>query len=521
MNESKTTTEKIWSFFSSIKLSVFLFAAIALSSAIGTIIEQNAAPEKNIIIISKIFGTSLSRKLFLIFEKLGFTDIYDSTLFLLLIALFAINLIVCSINRLPRIIKLVRDPIKPLSEIEFQDSVNKKEFVLQCGPDTAKDLIAHSFNKIGFRFKTVEEPSGRQMFSEKGKYSRLGVYITHLSILLILAGALIGKSFGFKGFINIPEGRAYSFVFTVSKAFDNNEKAKIEKTTKKIEETQGNLTEAANQLGISLNELENKMKTYGIHPLGFSVRCDNFISEFYEGTFIPQKYASELTIIENNKETLRKTITVNDPLTYKGITFYQSNYGMLPDEEGKLIFKITSKSGDSKIVELKPGKSFLIPGTDMQGAPLYFSPAIAFDEKGIPFQISKDQMVNPAVYMEFSEKGKRKYGGWLLKKFPDTGKLPDGQLVEFLDYWGIEYTGLQARKDPGIGIFYFGCALMAAGLFSAFFLSHKKLWIRLINENGRTHIDFIINSNKNLKALEMKVEKIIDNLKKSQEGKAS
>lgn len=520
MNENKTIIEKTWSFFSSIKLSVLLFAAMALSSAIGTIIEQNAEPGKNIMLLSKIFGASFSHKLLFIFEKLSFTDIYNSVWFMSLIAFFAINLIVCSIDRLPRILKLVRDPIKPLSEADFKNIGNSKELALTCPPDTAKDLIIHAFSKIGFRLKTTEQPSGCQLFSEKGRHSRLGVYITHLSILLILAGALVGKSFGFKGFINIPEGHAYSFVLTASRALSSGEKVEIEAITRKTEETQGNMQETAKQLGISTNELDRKMKSYGIRPLGFSVRCDNFAAEFYEDTLIPMKYTSALTIIENGKETLKKNIAVNDPLTYRGITFYQSSYGMLPDTNGKLIFKITSKSGISKIVELKPQESFSVPGTEMQGTPLYFSPAIAFDEKGMPLQISKDQMINPAVYIEFSEKGKRKYGGWILQKYHDTGKLPDGQLVEFLDYWGIEYTSLQARKDPGVGIFYFGCALMAAGLFSAFFLSHKKLWIRLINKNGRTHIDFIIKSNKNLKALEMKVEKIIDNLKKSQEVKA-
>lgn len=521
MDKDKTITEKVWSFFSSIKLSVFLFAAIALSSAIGTVIEQNVAPEKNIFLLSKIFGVSFSRKLFIILEQLGFTDMYNSTWFTVLIALFAVNLIVCSIDRLPGIIRLARDPIKPLSEEAFANIKDKKELILKCAPDTAKDLIIRSFSRIGFRLKAVEEPSGWQMFSEKGRYSRFGVYITHLSILLILAAAVTGRSLGFKGFINIPEGSSYSFVLTVHRNLNNGEKSEFEAITKKIEETKGNMQETANHLGISADDLARKMKFYGIQPLGFSVRCDNFAAEFYEGTLTPMKYASALTIIENGEETLKKTITVNDPLTYKGITFYQSSYGMLPHADGKLVFRITSRTGISKTVELKPQESFSIPGTEMKGTPLYFSPAIGFDEKGTPFQISKDQMINPAVYIEFSEKGRRKYGGWLLKKYRDTGKLPDGQLVEFLDYWGTEYTGLQARKDPGLSIFYFGCALMTAGLFSAFFLSHRKVWIRLFNENGGTRICLIINSNKNAKALEMKIEKAMDDLKKSQEGKTS
>jgi len=36
------------------------------------------------------------------------------------------------------------------------------------------------------------------------------VYITHLSILIILAGAIIGIFFGFNAFLNLPEGETTS-----------------------------------------------------------------------------------------------------------------------------------------------------------------------------------------------------------------------------------------------------------------------------------------------------------------------
>ncbi len=65
-------------------------------------------------------------------------------------------------------------------------------------------------------------------------------------------------------------------------------------------------------------------------PLGFSVRCDDFEVEFYENSQMPREYKSWLTVIEDGKEVMRKAIEVNDPLTYKGITFYQASYGMIP-----------------------------------------------------------------------------------------------------------------------------------------------------------------------------------------------
>ena len=45
-NKNQTLTDKIWDIFSSVKFAVVIFALISLTSIIGTIIEQNAAPEK-------------------------------------------------------------------------------------------------------------------------------------------------------------------------------------------------------------------------------------------------------------------------------------------------------------------------------------------------------------------------------------------------------------------------------------------------------------------------------------------
>ena len=94
--------------FSSIKLAVVIFALIAITSIIGTIIEQNTAPEKNIKLIGKLFGDSIAPALYNAFDFLGFMDMYHSWWFVALLMLFAANLTVCSIDRLPRIWKLVK-----------------------------------------------------------------------------------------------------------------------------------------------------------------------------------------------------------------------------------------------------------------------------------------------------------------------------------------------------------------------------------------------------------------------------
>jgi cytochrome c biogenesis protein len=127
-------------------------------------------------------------------------------------------------------------------------------------------------------------------------------------------------------------------------------------------------------------------------------------------------------------------------------------------------------------------------------------------------------MNNPAALIAFSESGKQKLTGWILRRHPGTWLLPEGHRVEFLDYWGVESTGLQVRKDPGVWIVYFGCITMSIGLFIAFFMSHRKIWIKLIDEKNSTRVLVGATVNKNRASLERKIDNFVSNLSKKQEG---
>jgi cytochrome c biogenesis protein len=127
-------------------------------------------------------------------------------------------------------------------------------------------------------------------------------------------------------------------------------------------------------------------------------------------------------------------------------------------------------------------------------------------------------MLNPALYIEFMESGNKKYSGWILKRFPSTWNLPDGSRVEFLNYWGVEYTGMQVRKDPGVFIVYLGCIIMAIGLYITFFMSHKRVWINIAEEKNNLKILIAASANKNRIALEKRVEKLVDILGTGQKG---
>ncbi|MGD1076643.1 MAG: cytochrome c biogenesis protein ResB [Thermodesulfovibrionales bacterium] len=472
----KTVIDKIWDFFASVKLAVIIFALLSLTSIIGTIIEQNVDPAKNIRVISKLFGQSAAPGLFKVFDSLGFMDMYHSWWFVTILLLFAANLIICSVDRLPKIVKAAREPIKPLPEDLFKGFGIKKEILLTGRPEATRAAVSNAVKRVmGFTLAEVKEDNGYQLYAQRGSYTRLGVYITHFSILVILIGAILGIFLGFKGFLNLPEG--------------------------------------------SVSEIAYK-RDGKEQPLGFGIRCDAFTVDFYGNTDMPKAYKSVLSIIKDGKEVMKKEISVNDPLKYEGVTFYQSSYGIVPGGEQKSIYRLrlTPKGGKTEDVELKMGESFAIAGTNLTGKIEDFSPALGFDQStGKPFTYA-EQMNNPAVLITFYENGQRKFGGWIFKRIPDTSRLPDGNIVEFAGVWGMQYTGLQVRRDPGVWVVYLGCITMAIGLFVTFFMSHRRAWIRLIEDKNRTRVVIGASANKNKAAFEARIDKLVSFLSKAPEG---
>jgi cytochrome c biogenesis protein len=259
---------RIYRLLASLKTAIFLLSFIAASSIFGTVIRQRADIDEYL----SLYSESTYR----IIHFLGFDDAYRSPWFIAAIVLFAINLTLCTMGRLKLFLK--KGNIPAILPDEKALAAMKMHFFAE----TAIDGPAISSLKRGY--KTIHEEEGGVVL-EKGAIARYGVYMIHTSILIILAGSLMGLIFGYKGFIILNKG-----------------------------ETKSNMTIRDGNKEI---------------PLGFAVRCRDFKVSFYPGGQ-PKDYVTSIEIIENDRAVLEKNIRVNDPLNYKGTYLYQSSYGTVP-----------------------------------------------------------------------------------------------------------------------------------------------------------------------------------------------
>ncbi len=192
--------EKVWKFFSSVKLAVILLIILAIVSVIGTVIQQNESPEK--------YLQEYSETTVQLFEMLGFFDMYHTWWFVILLFLLTANLTVCTLERLPHTLKIMTAPLKPIDDEGLKVLQLKKELTVKGGMEKAEERVLKVFKAHGYRPLETRSAGLFQLAAQKGVYSRLGVYVTHLSIILIFVGALTGAFFGFKAFLNLPEGQA-------------------------------------------------------------------------------------------------------------------------------------------------------------------------------------------------------------------------------------------------------------------------------------------------------------------------
>jgi cytochrome c biogenesis protein len=417
LSKEKNFNDQLWDFFCSLKLAIITLILLATTSIIGTVIEQNKTPQEYM----QKYG--MSESTYKALDALQFFDMYHSYWFLSLMGIFAVNLICCSIKRLPRIVKIVREPVLVADDGLFRTFSNKEEIVAQGTVESVRDKVAAL---LGDKFAApvvTEQDDKVYLFSQKGAFSRFGVYVTHTSILIIFLGAMIGNIWGYKAYINIVEGKSINAVWP-----------------------------RGGQEPI---------------PIGFELRCDNFEVTFYEGGGRPKDFTSDLVVLENGQEVLKKTIEVNDPLTYKGLTFYQSSYG--PTGDPVYTFRVRHReSGETVTVVGAQGKHLPLPGAS--GAAL------------IPMGYAASyQNFGPAAQVNI-DAGDHKHGTpfVVLQNYPQFDEKRGGAYA--ITLLGVEqgyYTGLQVAKDPGVWVVWLGCLLMVLGSCGAFFLSHRRIWVSI------------------------------------------
>jgi cytochrome c biogenesis protein len=297
------------------RFAVSMLTVLGIASIIGTVLKQNEPYENYIIKFGQFW--------FEAFEKLGLFDVYHAMWFLVILLFLVISTSLCIYRNSPLMVrewKTFKEHAaeKSLRAFGHQASFNYSSNQAEDIADT-RNKLAQYLTGQGFRFKFKTQQNGDELIAAKaGTHQRLGYIFTHAAMVIIFFGGLLDGNLPLKiqemlgnkkiEVLDIPESQ----VPAISRLSGSNASFRANMTLPE---------------GMSDDVAFVRVRDgYLVQELPFRIALKDFRIEHY-ATGQPKSFESDIEITDSDlKEPLKKTISVNHPLVYKGIAIYQSDF---------------------------------------------------------------------------------------------------------------------------------------------------------------------------------------------------
>ncbi|YAI81692.1 MAG: cytochrome c biogenesis protein [cyanobacterium endosymbiont of Rhopalodia sterrenbergii] len=418
-----------------LRLAITILLVIALLSVSGTVIEQGESlsfyqrhyPEN-----PALFGF-ITWKIIL---TLGLNHVYSTWWFLSLLVFLGTSLTACTFTR-------QFPAFKAAHNWRFYQQPRQFQKLALSGDIESRSLtkVINLLRKRGYKVYQ----NANSLYARKGIVGKIGPIIVHVAMLIILGGAILGVLAGFLAQEMVASGSTFEVK----------------------------------------NIIEAGPFSKPLIPTDWGIKVNRFWIDYTPSGDINQFY-SDLSVVNNQGEELkRKTIFVNQPLRYDGVTFYQTSWGIagIKVQVNKSpIFQIPivplNNQGKGRIwgtwIPTKPnlseGVSLLVK--DLQGT------MMVYDNNGDLYSA-----IRPGMVVNIN--------GVTLKVCELIGS-----------------TGLQIKADPGIPLVYTGFGLLMLGVITSY-VSHSQVWV--LQQENRCYIGG--KTNRAQVSFEKELVRILDELK--------
>lgn len=309
------------------RFAVSMLSVLGIASIIGTVLKQNEPYENYIIKFGQFW--------FSFFESLGLYDVYHSGWFLLILLFLITSCSLCIYRNSPLMVKEWRAFKEQATEKSLNAFGHRETYSVNLTLENdnlanTKQQLIHFLNAKGFKYKSKTKADGSELIAAKaGTHQRLGYIFTHAAMVVIFFGGLLDGNLPLKvqeilgnkriETQDIPESQ----VPAISRLSTSNPSFRANMTLPE---------------GMSDNVAFVRVRDgYLVQDLPFRIALKDFRIEHY-ATGQPKSFESDIVITDPDlKAPLAKTISVNHPLTYKGVAIYQSDF---QDGGTKLNFKV-------------------------------------------------------------------------------------------------------------------------------------------------------------------------------------
>lgn len=446
---TRTFIDKVWMFFSSVKVGIWLIIIALVASALGTIfplevhIPANAENRDPAVYYEAQYG--FIGKLY---YMLGIHQMYDSLWYKIIIGMLGISLVICSIDRfvpLYRALKMQRAK-------RHKTFVSRQRLFSETEKVDEKEIhtVVERLKKKKYNVR-IEEG---HVLAEKGRFSRWGPYVNHIGLIIILIGALL----------------------RVSTPMYLNEYVWVREDERVvIPGTDGEYY------------IENKSFTIEVYDAEEDERFKEALEQ--AGTVVPKNYQSDVIVYRSKGDTIpgeepelelvtEDKIRMNEPLKFAGYSLYQAGY---QTEFNSMTFKIYDVDDpdrteiDSFTVEnlMAPDAVYELESGFRVEIEEYFADYY-LDDTG-PRSESRYPR-NPAfvflVYPPGEETPEISFIG--------IGRnVSEGNQYQFgLTDFSMKYaSGLEVVRDYTLPVFGLGALIFMIGLVQGMYWQHRRIWL--------------------------------------------
>ena len=433
--------QRLWRFFSSLKLAVILLIAVTVVCILGTLFPQ-LAPEVARDPQASARWLAMARDkygaLAGLCRTLGLFDVYRSPWFLLLVAALILNTLVCTVRRFkatwravsarPRLVMPDTFYFPPRVGGDRGGARTPCRASLALAQDVgAADAVREALARRRYRVLAEEQEGVTYLYADRNRWARLGTLITHLSVTLIVLGFVGSQGWGWREpSVALGPGQLY-------------------------------------QVG---------------HGNSFQVRCDGFEVERYPGG-LPKDYRASLTVLQGDLEVATKIVRVNDPLSYRGVGFYLASYGpaarvQVYDAMGKpLPLRVMGGRASEGEAVLNfagegEGRDLLIPSLDLALHVVFYYEGPSPELVEGPSLFVQATRGDQAIFADFVYHG-------------EAVELGYARLEFALD----RYVVLQVVSDPGFELVVFAAFLVMGGLIVSLYFPHRRIWAKVTGDEIR------------------------------------
>ncbi|WP_210469048.1 cytochrome c biogenesis protein ResB [Sporosarcina sp. 6E9] len=444
----RSIIDKIWNFFSSVKIGVSIIVAVLATSAIGTLFPQKLfIPATRDVDIAayyeKHYGVAG-----VLYYKLGFYDMYNSWWFITLIGMLGISIIIASIDR---VVPLYKSLKKQRTKRHVSFMRRQRIYGLGTVEDVDSSMAKAEEKLKALRYNVKTEDGA--ILAEKGRFSRWGPYVNHTGLIIFLLGVLLR---GLPGFyvdetLWLREGETRALPGAPGYYLKNN-KFILETYSKEDDEV---FSEAIDRVGAIAKNYQSDVTLYKDAEGGLPGGSNQL------------EFVKDYSII------------VNKPLNFDGFNVFQMDFRL--DELKSMTFQLTEKESDTSLGEFTIDLINPEPIYEL-GEGVYvelkdFYPDFDGIEDGEPK--SKSPIPNnPAFIFKMV-----------------TPSKPDGEMsfvairqtleTEMNDYKATfisaetrDVTGLVIRKDKTLYILLFGGIIFMIGVAQGSYWNHRRIWIQ-------------------------------------------